>query len=66
MDRVALIDRMVDEYNEWLKVNNLPPESADDVILRDDLTEEQRDWLFSFIDEWERAEQRGPLVGLMS
>ena len=40
------INQLTDLYNEWGDKNNLQPlGSADECILRDDISDEQREWL---------------------
>ena len=51
------IDKLVDIYVKWGEKNNIKdPTSADEVILRDDINNEQRKWLESFIENWNIAE----------
>ena len=51
------IDKLVDIYVKWGEKNNIKdPTSADEVILRDDINDEQRKWLESFIENWNIAE----------
>lgn len=49
-------------YNKWLDSHGLPNESADEVIRRSDLTEDQEVWLTRFIDAWNGLEDVGRFV----
>ena len=40
------------EYREWLNVNDLPKSSAENLLLEEGLTDEQRVYLKSFIVRW--------------
>jgi len=40
------------EYREWLNANDLPKSSADKLLLEENLTNEQRLYLKSFIARW--------------
>jgi hypothetical protein len=40
------------EYREWLYVNDLPKMSAENLLREEDLTDEQREYLKSFIVRW--------------
>lgn len=40
------------EYREWLNANNLPKSSAENLLLEENLTHEQRAYLKSFIARW--------------
>ena len=51
------INKLTDIYVKWGEDNNIKdPTSADEVILRDDINNEQRKWLESFIENWNIAE----------
>jgi hypothetical protein len=51
------INQLTDLYVKWCEKNNINnPTSADEVILRDDINNEQRKWLESFIENWNIAE----------
>ena len=41
------------EYREWLYANALPKSSAENLLLEENLTGEQRAYLKSFIARWE-------------
>jgi hypothetical protein len=43
------------EYEAWLKANNLPALSADELIFEDGVTKKQREWLADFSNRWEDA-----------
>ena len=54
-----MINKLCDIYNKWGHKNNLQPlGSADEVILRNDLTVDQYAFLFQFIKVWDKAEER--------
>ena len=50
-----MIDKLTDVYNKWGDDNNLQPlGSADEELLgRENLTKEQREWLEKFIKMWD-------------
>ena len=50
-----IINSLIDEYHEWLRVNNLPAFSADEWDLST-LTDEQAEFVRNFISRWEAAE----------
>ena len=51
------IDKLTDIYVKWGEDNNIKdPTSADEVILRDGINNEQRKWLELFIENWNIAE----------
>jgi hypothetical protein len=53
------IDKLVDIYNKWGDKENLQPlSSADEEMLKDNITNEQRDWLIKFIRLWDLTEQK--------
>jgi hypothetical protein len=53
------IDTLVDIYNRWGDKENLQPlSSADEEIRKDNITNEQRDWLIKFIRLWDTTEQK--------
>jgi hypothetical protein len=41
----------------WSDMNDLPWQSADDMILDPKLAPDQREWLSQFIIDWEHAER---------
>ena len=53
-----MIDKLVDIYNKWGDDNNLQPlGSADEELLgRENLTKEQREWLEKFIKMWDNQQ----------
>ena len=54
-----MINKLCDIYNKWGDKNNLQPlGSADEVILRNDLTVDQYAFLIQFIKVWDKAEER--------
>ena len=54
-----MINKLCDIYNRWGDKNNLQPlGSADEVILRNDLTVDQYAFLIQFIKVWDKAEER--------
>jgi hypothetical protein len=40
------------EYREWLNANDLPKSSAENLLLDESLSSEQRAYLKSFIARW--------------
>jgi hypothetical protein len=44
------------EYNTWLTEHHLPPESADELIHAEELTQDEVEWLKDFIKRWEEAD----------
>jgi hypothetical protein len=53
------IDTLVNIYNKWGDKENLQPlSSADEEIRKDNITNEQRDWLIKFIRLWDLTEQK--------
>ena len=40
------------EYREWLNANDLPKSSAENLLLDESLSNEQRAYLKSFIARW--------------
>ena len=53
-----MIDKLTDVYNKWGDDNNLQPlGSADEELLgRENLTKEQREWLEKFIEMWDNQQ----------
>ena len=49
MDR---LEQLSDQLNAWCDEQGLPYESADELILRDELLPKQRKWLSDFILKW--------------
>ena len=50
------INKLTDIYVKWGEDNNIKdPTSADEVILRKELSENQREWLEEFIKSWDMA-----------
>lgn len=54
----ASLDELAKEYNEWLTSQGLPPESADELLHREDISSEQRAYLESFVSKWDLAESQ--------
>lgn len=52
------LDLLTDELNAWYDANGLEHESADDATYNENLTAEQREYLYDFIDRWETAARR--------
>jgi hypothetical protein len=53
------IDTLVDIYNRWGDKEKLQPlSSADEQMRKDDITEEQREWLVKFILLWDKTENK--------
>ena len=50
------INQLTDLYVKWGEDNNIKdPTSADEVILREELSNTQREWLEEFIKSWDMA-----------
>ena len=50
------INQLTDLYNEWGEKKNIKDlTSADEVILREELSDNQRKWLEEFIESWDIA-----------
>ena len=50
------INQLTDLYIQWCDKNNINhPTSADEVILREELSDNQRKWLEEFIESWDMA-----------
>ena len=50
------INQLTDLYVKWCENNNINnPTSADEVILREELSDTQREWLEKFIESWDMA-----------
>ena len=50
------INQLTDLYIKWCEKNNINnPTSADEVILREELSNDQRKWLEEFIKSWDMA-----------
>ena len=50
------INQLTDLYIKWCDKNNINhPTSADEVILREELSDNQRKWLEEFIKSWDMA-----------
>ena len=54
-----MINKLIDVYNKWGDKNNLQPlGSADEELLgRENLTKEQREWLEKFVKMWNNQEE---------
>ena len=54
-----MINKLCDIYNRWGDKNNLQPlGSADEELLgRENLTKEQREWLEKFVKMWNNQEE---------
>ena len=50
------INQLTDLYSEWGENNNIKDlTSADEVILKEGLSDNQRKWLEEFIESWDMA-----------
>jgi hypothetical protein len=56
-EQKPVIDRMIEEYEDWQLTQGLSLGSADEHLFDDDLTDNQRIWLRNFSRRWEKAEQ---------
>ena len=55
-DNKCQINQQTDLYVKWCEKNNINnPTSADEVILREELSDTQREWLEKFIESWDMA-----------
>lgn len=52
--KMSLIDKLQEEYNDYVRVNGLPNVSADEQAFAN-LERPQRQWIFKFIDLWDIA-----------
>lgn len=53
-----MLNKLIDIYNNWGEKNNLEPlGSADEAILREDISFKQRKWLEKFIEVWDFQEE---------
>lgn len=52
MSKSASIAGLRYEYREWLNANDLPKSSAENLLLDESLSNEQRAYLKSFIARW--------------
>ena len=52
MSKSASIAGLRYEYREWFNANDLPKSSAENLLLDESLTNEQRAYLKSFIARW--------------
>ena len=50
--KTASITGLRYEYREWLNANDLPKSSAENLLLDESLSNEQRAYLKSFIARW--------------
>jgi len=50
--KTASIASLRYDYREWLNANDLPKSSAENLLLEESLTNEQRAYLKSFIVHW--------------
>ena len=50
--RTASLADLRYEYRTWLNANNLPKLSADNLLLEESLSSDQRAYLKSFIGRW--------------
>ena len=58
LQRSDNINALCDIYNEWVMINELYPVcDAQENLMRDDLTDVQRQWLSAFVMLWESLEQ---------
>jgi hypothetical protein len=60
------LNELIDEYTKWNKANGLNLGSADEHIFDEDLTNEQRAWLRSFVLRWDEAADAEKIVYLRS
>jgi hypothetical protein len=58
IDRHADQISLTGELTAWCETQGLEPASADEMLLRADLTPWQRLWLSDFVRRWEKAQDR--------
>jgi|TARA_R110001592_G_scaffold225260_2_gene481038 hypothetical protein len=51
------LNELIDQYEDFLFENDLPPMSADELLFEHDLTPEQCDYIEQFIEAWHEAEK---------
>lgn len=49
--------RLIDELQTYCNAQNLPHESADELMMRDEVTAEQRAYLQDFCTRWEQVQR---------
>tara|TARA_R110000868_G_scaffold352936_1_gene614187 strand:- start:175 stop:354 length:180 start_codon:yes stop_codon:yes gene_type:complete len=54
---IKTLSELCSEYDLFLAENNLPPMSADELLFGHDVTEEQCEFLESFVEAWREAEK---------
>ena len=47
------MNALTTELNRWAEEQGLEPQSADEMAMSDDITEQQRKWLLKFCDAWD-------------
>ena len=55
-NQVSRLDALGRKLAAFCTENNLPHDSADELVHMDGLTDKQRQWLKSFCAEWDAAE----------
>ena len=53
-----LIEKLVEQYTAWLAKHGFESCSADELLLEETLTEEQRAWVEDFCVRWDAATRR--------
>ncbi len=57
LDRVwEQFEALSAELQKWCKENNLPQWSADELVMEENISDNQRKWLRDFISRWEAVE----------
>ena len=55
---IKVLEKLTQIYNQWGDENKLSPlGSADEEMLRKDITQFQNNWLKRFIEIWEQAQE---------
>ena len=57
-ERYSLLGWLIDVLGDYCKANNLEHMSADDILTtHENLTDEQKLWLKTFIKMWDKAQE---------
>ena len=55
LKEVNFLGALIDLHTHWCEVNKLEPESADEMLFNEGLSESQIVWLNDFIEAWDNA-----------
>ncbi len=52
------MDKLIEIYNNWLRTNDLPSQSADELLIEYSayLSFQQKEWLIAFIRFWDQQQ----------